>query len=111
MQWYKQGKSGIDLAFGACPQDMELQAFCARRLLHASGGWTVRVQEQGDDLGLGRQLGQQLKPLGHQFAAEKGEAREVATRPSKAVDHAHSDWVAADEEDYRDCRSCRFRCL
>ena len=83
-------ESGVDLAFGAGLQDRELHPLRARRFLHVSddalGIRIVRVHEQGDHLGLGNQLGQQLEPLRHQLDGEDAEAREVAARPGETGD-------------------------
>ena len=53
-------ESGVDLAFSASPQDMELHPLRARRFLHfahdALGLRIVRVHEQGDRPGLRNQL-------------------------------------------------------
>ena len=79
MQLDEGREGGVDLAFGAGLQDMELQPLRARRLLHVSHRCArhriVRVHEQGDHLGLGNQLGQQLEPLGHQLDVEHADAR------------------------------------
>ena len=68
LQLDESGEGGVDLAFGAGLQDMELHPFRARRFLHVSyhalGIRIVRVHEQGDHPGLGNQLVQQLEPLG-----------------------------------------------
>src|SRR5215469_17289315 len=68
MQLDKGCEGGVDLAFGAGLQDIELQPLLARRLLHvlyhALGTRTVRVREQGGYAGLGNQIGQQLESLG-----------------------------------------------
>ena len=58
---------------------------------------------------MGNQLGQQLEPLGHQFADEDAKAREVAAWPGEASDQAGRDRVAAAEENDRDRRGCAFR--
>jgi hypothetical protein len=71
MQFDEEGEGGVDLAFGAGLQDMELHSLPAGRFLHLSndalGIRVVRVYEQGHHPGLGDQLGQQLEPLGHQL--------------------------------------------
>ena len=87
------GESGVDLAFGAGLQDMELhplrpRAVSPHGLHHALRSRNVRVYEQGDHLGLGNQLGKQLKPLGVQLGTEEADAREVAARPGDTSDEA-----------------------
>jgi hypothetical protein len=61
-------EGGVDLAFGAGLQDMELHSLHSRRFLCLShyglDSRIVRVHEQGDHPGLGNQLPQQFKPLG-----------------------------------------------
>ena len=98
MQLDEGGEGGVDLAFGAGLQDMELHPLRARRFLHVShhalGIRIVRVHEQGDHPGLGNQLGKQLKPLGHQLDGEDADAREVAARPGETGDQAGLDRVA-----------------
>ena len=82
------GEGGVDLAFGAGLQDMELHPLRLCRFLHVShhvlDKRNVRVHEQGDHLGLGNQLGKQLKPLWVQIGSEEADARgaRLATRPS-----------------------------
>ena len=94
MQFDEGGESGIDLAFGAGLQDRELHPLRARRFLHiwimGLGCRIVRVHEQGNHLGLGNQLGQQLEPLGRQLDDDVGEAREVAAGPGETGDQARS---------------------
>ena len=71
LQLDEGGEGGVDLAFGASLQDLELHPLRARRFLHVSdhalGNRIVRVHEQGDHPGLGNQLGEQFEPLGHQL--------------------------------------------
>ena len=93
LQLDEGGEGGVDLAFGAGLQDMELHPLRARRFLHVShhalGTRIVRVHQQGDHAGLGNQLGKQLQPLGHQLGDRMlkpvrlppGRAR-LATRPA-----------------------------
>jgi len=103
----------INLAFGAGLQDRELHPLRARRFLHTSdqglGSLIVRVHQQGDHLGLGNQLGQQLEPLGHQLDVHGTEAREVASRPGETGDQPGPDRVGDAVEDDRDCRSGALR--
>ena len=84
MQLDEDHEGGVDLAFGAGLQDMELHPLGARHPLHvfngAPGIRIARVHEQGDYPGLGNQLGQQVEPLGIQLVAEDADAREVAIR-------------------------------
>ncbi len=112
MQLDEGGESGVDLAFGAGLQDMELHPLRARRFLHVShdalGSRIVRVHEQGDHPGLGNQLGKQLEPLGRQLACmmltpvrlPPGRAR-LATRPAATGSPL--------DEDDRDRRGRAFR--
>ena len=90
MQLDEGGKGGVDLAFGAGLQDMELHPLRVRRFLYvpddALGDRIVRVHEQGDHAGLGNQLGKQLEPLGIQFGGEDAHAGDVAARPGKTGD-------------------------
>ena len=64
MQFDEGCEGGIDFAFGARLQDRELHPLSAGRFRHVSyddlGIRIVRVHEQGNNLGLGHQLGQQL---------------------------------------------------
>ena len=64
MQLDEGCERGVDLAFAAGLQDTELHPLRARCFLHVShdtlGVRIVRVHEQGDHVGLGNQLGQQL---------------------------------------------------
>jgi len=53
----------------------------------------AQAKEHGDHLGLGNQLGKQLKPLGMQLSSEKADAREVAARPGQAGDQTLPDRV------------------
>src|SRR6266702_1342206 len=115
MQLDEGGESDVDLAFGAGLQDRKLHPLRARRFLHVSyyalyalGIRIVRVDEQGDHLGLGNQLGKQLEPLGRQLAGEDADAREVAARPGETGDQAVRDRVAGPEDD-RDRRGGVFR--
>ena len=112
MQLDEGRESGVDLAFGAGLQDMELHPLCARRFLHVSddalGLRIVRVHQQGDHPGLGNQLGKQLEPLGRQLDDEDADAREVAARPGETGDQAGRDRVVAADEDDRDRRGRVF---
>jgi hypothetical protein len=73
-QFDESCESGVDLAFGAGLQDMELHPLRARRIPHVShdalGTCIVRVHEQGDHPGLGSQFGQQLEPSRVRFLEE-----------------------------------------
>ena len=77
----KSIKGGLEFALGAGFQDIKLHALRPRRFLHgfdvARDIRIVRVHQQGDQPGLGNQLGKQLEPLGRQLAAEDAEAREI----------------------------------
>ena len=105
-------EGGVDLAFAAGIQDLELNTLYASRFLRFShqgpGDRAVWVHDQGDHPGLGDQLGQQLKPLGRQLGGDDAEAREVAARPGQAGDEARRDRIATAEDD-RDRRGCVFR--
>jgi hypothetical protein len=64
-RWVGEGcEGGVDLAFRGGLQDWELHPLRVRRFLHVSdhglGIRIVRVHEEGDHLGLGNQLGEQL---------------------------------------------------
>src|SRR5262249_45973955 len=83
------GECGVDLAFAASLQNLELNALRARRFLHVSDhALGTRVREQRNHPGSGNQLGEQLKPLGHQLRRDRGDAREVAARQGEACDQA-----------------------
>ena len=90
MQLDEGSQGSVDLAFGAGLQDIELHPLRARRFLHVShhalGNRIVRVHEQGDQRGLGNQLGEQLEPLRVQLGAENAESREVTARPRETGD-------------------------
>ena len=91
---------------------MELHPLRASRFLHVSdhrlGARIVRVHEQGDYLGLGNQIGQQIEPLGHQLGSHDADARQVAARLCQVGDEAGRDRVADDGDD-RDRRGRTFR--
>ena len=76
------GESGVDLAFVAGLQNMELQPFCARRFPHVSdhalGDRTVRVHEHGNYLGQKRGY-PDLAPLSLALAPEKAFPLALAT--------------------------------
>jgi hypothetical protein len=100
------GESGVDLAFGGGLQDRELHPLRARRFLSVSNEAQciriARIYEQGNHLGLGNQLGQQLEPLWRQLEVDNAKARDVAARPGETGDQAAPDWVADTGEDDRD---------
>ena len=85
MKFGEGREGGIDLAFGAGLQDRELELLRAHSFLDVSycklDIRTVRVHQQGDHLGLGNQLGQQLEPLGRQLGVHIADAREVPAWP------------------------------
>src|SRR5436309_161159 len=60
---------------------------------HALGGWVGRVYQQGDDAGLGNQLGQELDPLGCQLDAHAADAGEIGARSSKTGDKTAFDRI------------------
>src|SRR5215831_3654518 len=107
-QFDQGGESGVDLAFGAGSQDMELQPLRAHRFLHVSNELLSsrihRIHQQGNHPGLGNQLGEQLEAFGRQVAGENTEAGEVATRSRQTSDEAGADRVADAGENDRDCR-------
>jgi hypothetical protein len=76
---------------------MKLHPVRPCRFLHGGhdglGSRNVRILEQGNYLGLWKQLGKKLKALGIQLYGEEADAREVATRPSKTGDQAIADRV------------------
>ena len=69
----------------------------------------VRVHEQGNNLGLGNQLGYQLEPLEVQLGGEVAEAGQVAAGSGETGDQAGRDRIADTGEDDRDRRGCAFR--
>ena len=93
MQLGEVRESGVDLAFVAGLQDLELHSLVTRRLVrdadNALGTPIDWVHEEADHTGLGHQLRQQFEPLGIQFDGETaepvrlppGRAR-LVTRPS-----------------------------
>jgi hypothetical protein len=106
------GEGGVDLAFAAGFQDMELHPVRARRVLHLSrhalARRIVRIDEHADHPGLGNQLPQQLEPLGIELNDEGADAREVGARPGQAGDQAVRDRIVTANEDDRDRRGCLF---
>jgi hypothetical protein len=66
------------------------------------------VHEDGNTGGCGHQLTQEFQPLCGQFGIEKIDARQVATRPSKAGDKTKSHRVVAHGEDGGNRRGCRL---
>src|ERR1700730_12464594 len=99
MQFDEGGESGIDLAFGAGLQDMELHPLRARRFPHVSydalGTGIVRVYEQGDHLGPGQMsptpastlvnLQQTINDLQQQLAGAKAERDEFKAARDEAL--------------------------
>jgi hypothetical protein len=106
-------EGGVHLAFGASPQDMELEPLVARRFPHVSdyalGIRIARIHKQCNHAGLGNQLGHQLEPLRVQLAGEDAEAREVAPRSGETGDQAAPDRVGVAGEDDWDRRGPVFR--
>ena len=80
-------ESGIDLVFGGGLEDSEPHPRRARRFLHSRDqrlvmcSRTVRVYQQGNNLGLRHQLGEQLEPFRHQLDGEEVDAGQIAARP------------------------------
>jgi hypothetical protein len=107
------GEGGVDLSFGAGPQDSELHPGRPRRFLHGSyqapRSRNGPVHEQGDHPGLGNQLGQKLEPFGIHHGSEEADACEVAARPGETGDQTLPDRVVAGDEDDWDRRRCVFR--
>ncbi len=91
---------------------MELHPLRLRRFLDLAhvvlGIRIVGVHEQGDQPGLGNQLGKQLEPLGCQVASEGADAGDVAARAGETGIETAQDRVA-DEGDDRDRRGGIFR--
>jgi hypothetical protein len=114
LQWDEGGEGDVDFTFGARLEDRELQPLGARHFLHQVSdhglGSRVWVRQQGDHLGLGNQLGNELHQLGHQLGREEAEAGEVATGSRETGDEANTDRVTDAGENDRDCRGRAFRC-
>src|SRR5947209_6641864 len=111
--WTRE-EGGVDLAFAAGFQEMELQPLHSCRLLYllndTLGSRVVRVHQQGDHPSPRNQLRKQLKPLSRQpLVAELADPREVAARPGEAGDQPVRDRIAAMPEDDRDRRGRAFR--
>ena len=92
-------EGGVDLAFVAGLQDMELHPLraapprCMSPMMRSAFAH-CRVHEQSDHLGLGNQLGKQLEPLRHQLDGKEADACKVAARPGETGDKAGCDRVA-----------------
>jgi hypothetical protein len=105
----------IDVALGACMQDVELQAQRAGRRLEmfrhdiaAGKGW---VDERGQGARLGEQLMQELESLPIQLHVQRGHACEVATRSIEACSEADLNWIGASDENNGNRGCCSFgRC-
>src|ERR1043166_9598961 len=114
MQLDEGCEGAFDPPFGAGLQDSEPDVLCARLFVQicnqelAELSRTVRVYQQGNNLGLRNQVGQQLEPLGRQLADKVPEARDVAARLGETSDEAQPDWVADAPEENRDSRSWIF---
>ena len=106
MQFDEGCEGVVYLAFRASLQDGEPQALSTCRFLHvandALGIHVIRVHQQGDNLRVGDQLGQQFETLGRQLNIDVAEAGEVAIRPRQTGDKAEPNRVADASEDDRD---------
>ena len=100
----------IDVAFIAGIHDLDLPPERARgELSVADVRWRIRigrVHEQADGCGVGRELGDQLHPLGHQIANQHADASQIAAWAVEAADEARLDRIAGDDEDNRYGRGC-----
>src|SRR5262249_51043165 len=67
-----------------------------------------RIDEHGYTSGGGDEVTQEVQPLRRQLAADKVDARRVATRPVKAGDKTKFDRVFGEREDNGDTRGCRL---
>src|SRR6516164_4245866 len=112
-QFGEGSEGGADLAFAACLQDRERHRLYTGRLLHVpdcrSGLRKTWVNQQGDHLGPGEQVAEQLEPLGDELLVENGEPREIAAWPRKTGDQPSRNRVLADDRNARDRRGRFFR--
>jgi Phage integrase family len=107
------GEGGVEVAFGARVQHMDLEPELAGgRLRVSQQGFRKRAIGRVDekrDAGRGRdQLVQQLQLLRRDLDARVGHAREVAAGPIQAGDEAKRNRVEPDLEDNRCSCGCRF---
>ena len=111
---HQRGESRIDLALGASLRNLDLNSLAVGRYLrvehHALSIRVVRVHQEGDGPGVGQQLRQQVKPLGHELDVEDADPRKVASRSGQAFDQASCYWIAASDKDDGYCLSCSSRC-
>ena len=110
------GEGRLELALGACMQDVErkperacrrLQVFCLNR-----GYRVARVEQQGDRARRRHELVDQLQPLLPGIDVERDHAGEVAARPIEARHESGFDRVDAAVKHDRNClgrRVCRHR--
>src|SRR5437763_4792548 len=69
-----------------------------------------RIYQNCDTSHRGHELVQKLQPLRHQFAEQKIDAREIASRPGKACRESKLHWIIRDHEHDRNGRSRRLGC-
>jgi hypothetical protein len=109
----KRRERSVEVACDTSSQDDELLPNGASSRLrvyrHRLGFRAVWVEQDGNDRGRRDQLAQQLQPLCSQNGDERAHTRHVAARPVEAGDKAELDWIAASDEDDRDCRGGPFR--
>src|SRR6516164_8462682 len=93
-------KGSPDLVLAAAIDNDDLQpkaASCRLRTLHIvlQNSWDLWVHEQGDLLGCGKELMQQLQPLWSELSGHHGRPRGIAARTVEARDKPSSDRIGS----------------
>ena len=107
-------EGGVYLAWGGSLEDNNPQPKAACGLLQF--GWLarrfriVRVEKQGNNLGIGDQIVQQRQPLLYELGTEPSHPGDVAARLVEACDKAVFARVVVAREDNWDCTGRRLGC-
>ncbi len=109
---HKSCESHIDLAAGACVEDLDFQPDGASSRLRifqrGLGIGAGRVDEHGNASGCGHQLMHEFQALRHQLSTEKIDSCQVAARPGEAGDKTNLHRVFGQDEHYGGRRACRL---
>lgn len=104
----------FDLAFGPGLDNDHLQPEAVRRglrlldvILHKAR--VVRIHKEGNLGDAGKELMQQLQPLGDKLGSDKGDPRDVPLRTTETGHETRADRVRGGHEHDWDCLRCRHR--
>src|SRR3974377_1147762 len=104
----------FDLAFSSGLDNDHLQPKAAHRDLGLLDiipreAWILWIYKDGNPGGAGKELMQQLQPLGNKLGSDKSDPRDVSPRATEANHKTRANRIGGCHEHDRDCLRCSHR--